>query len=205
MKALILKDLYVAFAKQKLLLVLPFVFLLMGIWDGNNFLMITYATVFTAMLPLNLISIDESEKWNTYCGTLPVTKGQYVSAKYILSILATAAAVILTALVETIWLVATQAFEPESYVSLIISVVILGTLMPAIQLPFVFRFGAEKGRILFLAVYFTIAFSYTYVVENTPLLSVLASVNIPLLLVAMAAFYGSSWLISIRMYQARTK
>lgn len=205
MKGLILKDLYVIWAKQKLLLILPIVFLAIALVDNNNLTLVIYSGVFIGMLPINLLSLDESEKWTIFCGTLPVTKGQYVSGKFVVNLISTVAIIAICAIAEAVWLVLNGGFDQELYTAIMVGIVLTVFLAPAVQFPFVFRFGADKGRILFLAIFLSIGFSYASLLDQVqPTISIFGQVNLPLVLLIVAAVYGGSWLLSIRMYEKRT-
>lgn len=203
MKGLVLKDLYVTIKNQKLLLVLPFVFLAVALVDNNLFLLI-YSTVFITMLPINLLALDENAKWNTFCGTLPVSKGQYVSGKMILNLITTGTVIAVIAVAEAVWMTLHGGFDPDQYTAMMVGIVFMAFLAPSVQYPFIFRFGADKGRVLFLAIFLTIGLSYSSIVEQVQP-DVFRQINLPLAALVGAAVYGASWLLSIRMYEKRTK
>lgn len=204
MKGLILKDLYVTFAKQKMLLVLPCVLLAMALVDNNNLFLLIYAPMFVAMLPISLLTLDESDKWTAYCDTLPVSKGKYVSGKFVINLIATVAIIAICAIAEAVWQALNGGFDQTLYTAIMVGVIATAFLAPAVQFPFVFRFGAEKGRILFLTLYLIMSLSSVYFLNKTALLSWLSGVSIPILIAAVAAIYALSWLLSIRMYEKRT-
>lgn len=205
MKGLILKDLYVIWAKQKLLLILPVLFLAIGLIDNNNLSLVIYSGVFIGMLPINLLSTDESEKWTMFCGTLPVSKGQYISGKFVINLIATVAIIAICAISEAVWLALNGGFDLTVYTAIMVGVIATVFLAPAVQFPFIFRFGADKGRILFLAIFLSIGFSYASILNQVqPAVSIFGQINLPLFMLVVAAVYGGSWLLSIRMYEKRT-
>jgi hypothetical protein len=81
----------------------------------------------------------------------------------------------------------------------------IGLLAPSILLPFLFRFGAEKGRMAYLIVVgamFAIAMTMT---QNEGGFLTARSLALPAWACcpAMAAVYAASWRLSIVLYQKR--
>ena len=86
MKGLVLKDFYLLTRYCRNFLLVAFVFLVMYISNPDNTAAITMLCAVTGILPITLLSYDEREGWITYCQTLPYTKAQYVSAKYVMGL-----------------------------------------------------------------------------------------------------------------------
>ena len=86
MKGLVLKDFYLLTRYCRNFLLVAFVFLVMYISNPGNTAAITMLCAVTGILPITLLSYDEREGWITYCQTLPYTKAQYVSAKYVMGL-----------------------------------------------------------------------------------------------------------------------
>ena len=86
MKGLVLKDFYLLTRYCRNFLLVTFVFLVMYISNPGNTAAITMLCAVTGILPITLLSYDEREGWITYCQTLPYTKAQYVSAKYVMGL-----------------------------------------------------------------------------------------------------------------------
>lgn len=78
-----------------------------------------------------------------------------------------------------------------------------GLFVPAALLPFVFRFGVEKGRILYMVVFGVSIGCMVFLsmsVEEMPQLTAGNAVS-ALALPVCALLYALSWLLSIRLYR----
>jgi len=150
MIGLLRKDLFVAEKSGRLLLILALVFSMvpnLGAF-GN-----TYAIMLAFMLPLNSIAYDERCKWDRYAAMLPYRAEQIVWSKYLLSY-------IYTALAEGIILVGAlirNVIQPDSVnwtdtLQLNALLAVLMVLFVAVGLPFLYRFGSEKGRLVLFMV-----------------------------------------------------
>ena len=98
---------------------------------------------------MTLLSYDNVRRWESYSRTFPYSEGQLVAVKYLISLFA----VLATALVTVLAYGAIQGgTDWMALLSMGCMVLALGLLTPALMLPWVFKFGAEKGRIVFYVV-----------------------------------------------------
>lgn len=205
MKGLVLKDFYLLTRYCRNFLLVAFVFLVMYISNPGNTAAITMLCAVTGILPITLLSYDEREGWITYCQTLPYTKGQYVSAKYVMGLFVCLGSMVLLGLLVI--------FLPGGLVGLLPLVLSTGAaacLVPAaLMLPFSFRYGTEKARVLyffciglFIAGMGLVAANLDGRFDQGRLAQILAL--LPALLCGVSAvLYGASWLASIAWYRRR--
>lgn len=136
------------------------------------------------------------------CGAA-ISRGQYVSAKYLVGLLAATAAALLAALAQSLQM-GVAAGGLGGYFGIAAGILAGGLAGPAITLPFVFRFGAEKGRIAYYMVILLLCAGMT-VLGNASSAALLPG-SMPgalLAFLAAAVLYGASWLLSIAFYQKR--
>ena len=200
MKGLLLKDTYMAVRLCRMFLLLDVVFL--GVWmfgDGDLFFL-TYPCLLTTMVPMTLISYDEREKWDVFAATLPCSRAQLVSCKYLIGLCLSA----LILAVAAVGQVVRDASGMEEFLTMLPVLLSACLLAPAVLYPFVFRFGAEKGRVVYYVV-IAVVCGGSVVLQNTEVVSRLGGFSlgsIPVILIA-AAIYAGSWLLSIRFYAKR--
>ena len=129
--------------------------------EGNLFF-ITYPAMLCSLIPVTLQTYDERGKWDAYVGTLPVTRARLVSSKYLVGLCCSGIVLALLALV----LLAANRYTPELRLFLLGITFCLSLVSPAFCLPFVFRFGTEKGR---MAYYFSIGlfFAASYILADS--------------------------------------
>ena len=170
MRGLLRKDFYLLWNYCRLMPLFLLAFILFSAFssDGQSPFFIYYPCILSSVLPVNLLAYDDAEHWLTYCDTLPVTRRQYVSGKYIMSLMAVLA--------------------------------MISLLSSALTMPPLFKFGAQKGRIVFIGV--VGIFCGLTAILDTPDLS---GVSLPIALLPILAMviFAVSWLLSIRFYEKR--
>ena len=206
MKGLLLKDFYMLLKHCKAYLLISVVFIGVSFAGNGNQFFIFYPCLLVGMIPTVLLSYDEGSKWTEYCKLLPCKPSQVVLSKYLTGLYAQCFVVLLISTAQIVWQIVNG--NPVFWDFLSTATVILCvSLVPAsLGLPFMLRFGVEKGRI---AYYFIIgavfAISYTaamilkdgsQTIESFPWL-------LPLLCVAAVVIYFLSILLSIALYKKR--
>lgn len=200
MKGLLLKDIYVLTKQMKLFVLMAVVFAVLPGQSMNSF-----AVIYAAMLPYTSIAYDERSKWDQMAAMLPYSPKQIVIAKYMLGYLCVLGISALSLLVKLLLPFFGQLFSdhPNSPATLL-PTTCLGLLMLAVTLPFMLRFGVEKGRMIFIFVMVGIAVWAASMVE---VIAGFQAVPSGLLYAAMAAatvaVNAVSICVSIRLYPHR--
>ena len=83
MKGLLLKDFYLSWRYCRAFLVIVAVFLAVSFTGDDNIFFLIYPIMIASVIPMTLVSYDEHDKWTAYSGTLPYTRAQLVSTKYL--------------------------------------------------------------------------------------------------------------------------
>lgn len=210
MKALLQKDLYQLRAYCKSYLLICAVFFGISLAGEGNLFFITYPAMLCSLIPATLQTYDERGKWACFAGTLPFTRTQLVSAKYLVGLCCSG--VVLLGL--TAVLLAAGTYSPAFQLFLLGLTLCLSLVTPAFCLPFIFRFGTEKGRMayyvsigLFFALSYALADGLGISAADASSIAAwgragTASGIVAAILICMA-LYVCSWLISIRIYQKR--
>ena len=87
MKGLLLKDWYMMKKYCRYYLFVSIGFIILSMMSSGNMFFIFYPCLLAGMIPVNLLGYDERSRWTEYVGTLPYTKTQIVSAKYLIEAL----------------------------------------------------------------------------------------------------------------------
>ncbi len=199
MKALILKDLFTLFKQLKFFLLVIVVFACL---PGSSFA--GFAIIYAAMLPITALAYDERSKWNHLAAMMPYSTSRLVLSKYVLGYLLTAAAVVLS--VATQFVVALVRRISFGGVDLITGLLFfcIALILQSINLPFMFRFGVEKGRLAFILL---IVISTSIMTLGQNILKMFASVTGNMMLalaiaaLAAVAINAVSILASKKLYQ----
>lgn len=103
------------------------------------------AIFYAAMLPVTALAYDEQSKWDKMAAGMPYTQAALVGSKYVLGAICTGGAALICLLVQTL----IDGFSAEAaYETVLLLALAFGLL--TVELPAMFRFGVEKGRLLFL-------------------------------------------------------
>ncbi len=143
MKGLLVKDFIMIKKHSVMLFMVDLLFLAISLVQGSMYFAY-YSMALVSMLPITMIAYDESFKWNKYELILPVGRNTIVLEKYILSLIF----VIPFVLVESVLLFFICGVDSSDLFSLISLLFFCGTVIPALVLPILFRFGYLKGRII---------------------------------------------------------
>ena len=202
MKGLLRKDFYLLWYYSRMLPVLVFGFILFSAFasSGESPFFTYYPCILGSALSINLLAYDESEHWCGYCDTLPVTRRQYVSGKYIIAFLCSGVIFLLSAAAAAVRFCRSGSWNLIDWGDQAAVLATIAFLPAALCLPLLFKYGAQKGRIAFIAVIG--CFCGLTVVVDMPQLSGL-SLPVVLLPILALIIFAASWLLSIRFYQKR--
>lgn len=218
-KGLLKKDLY-NLASYKTTLIIIVIFCGMAIIGTDAIYWGSVVIgIIVGMISLSTFSYDEMAKSNRYILTLPVTRKEIVLEKYILAIGATILGsllgFVLTLLIGNIM----NYVRPDNVIDINIDTLLATTigglfgvsLIQAIQIPSIFKWGAEKGRIQMFIVLFVLALIGAGVgflikesglsVDIAKLESVLKNFGLLLLVLLSFIIYFISYKISYKIYK----
>lgn len=143
MKGLLLKDIFELWAQAKMLLFLTVLYLALPLVNESSQMLGNVAMLLLAMLPASALGYDERCKWERYALSMPVSKKDLHTSKFLLGTIAILAGVIIqgvpalllgrSEVLATLPIMAGAAF-----------------LYMCVSLPLLFKFGLEKGRLYFL-------------------------------------------------------
>ena len=198
MKGLILKDIYTIFKQMKMFIVMIIIFQLLP-----GFSLSTFAIVYCAMLPVTALAYDERSKWNTLAAMLPFKARDIVISKYILGYIAIAITTILAVIIKSI----TNVDNFMQFVEGFLFAICIASLIQALNLPFMFKFGVEKGRYFFILIIAVIVITGTIFQDVFPSIDIynLNVGMIILLIVALVIINIVSMVISIKLYKSSLK
>lgn len=139
MKGMLMKDLL---TMRKSLWIYLIMIVGFSAWSGVSGTV--FAMFYGIMLPVNLIAMDERSRFERLMPMLPGPRINCVLDKYIVAWVCLILAIISGAVAEL-----TRGGVAD-YVVLVVPGLALCLLSQAITLPLIFRFGVEKGRMIYL-------------------------------------------------------
>lgn len=220
-KGLIKKDLYnLSSYKTSLIIVIIFCGIAI-IGTGNiNFGPIIICTII-GMISLSTFSYDEISKSNKYILTLPTNRKEIIKAKYILAVGSTILGGILGIILTIIIANIMNYVRPEKLIDLnyesLITTTIGGmfgiSLIQAIQIPSIYKWGAEKGRVqMFILVFILIVLvagvgylimKSSFNIDLAKIENIMQQYGLILLLALMAVMYYISYKVSNKIYSKK--
>ena len=167
MTALILKD--IATLKKTLILTITICIALAvyGIYENAIFMI----PLICAMIPLILTAIafgyDTKSKFEQFVFSMPIKKSSFVLSKLFFAFV--------FGLVGSVCLFVLFVVKNEMSIDNIVFISLItlvsSVLMSAIQLPFILKYGAEKGRLIMVITYLAIFAISTFLKEKSDLLA----------------------------------
>ena len=218
-KGLLKKDLYnLASYKASLIIIVLFCGIAIVGTEAINWGSIIICTI-VGMIALSTFSYDEIAKSNKYILTLPTNRKEIVKEKFILAIGATILGGIIGLLLTIIVANVMNYVRPENMINInyesLITTTIGGmfgiSLIQAIQIPSIFKWGAEKGRIqmfilLFIIIVIAAGAGFLIMKSNLNinmemLENFINQFGLVLLVALMIVMYSISYVVSYRIYK----
>lgn len=218
-KGLLKKDLYnLATYKASLIIIILFCGIAIIGTESVQFAPIIICTI-VGMISLSTFNYDEIAKSNKYILTLPTNRKEIVKEKFILAIGATILGGLLGLFLTIIVVNVLNSIRPDNVINLdyesLIATTIGGmwgiSLIQAIQIPSIFKWGAEKGRIQMFVLLFVIVAvvaGITFLIMQTNfhidvemLKNVLHQFGFIILVLTMVIMYYISYKISYKIYR----
>ena len=167
MTALILKD--IATLKKTLLLTitLSIALIVYGVYENEIYII----PLISIMIPLILTAIafgyDTKSNFEQFAFSMPIKKSSFVLSKLFFAFI--------FGLVGSVCLFVQLVIKNEVLVDKIIFIslitLVASVLISAIQLPFILKYGAEKGRLIMVITYFTVFALSSFLKEKSDLLT----------------------------------
>lgn len=206
MKGLLLKDFYMMKKYCKSYLLIVAVFAAASLASDTNLFFLFYPCMLCGMIPVNLLGYDERSRWFQYSGTLPYTKAQIVSGKYLIGLMVQSMILILSGITQAVRMSVRGTFVLGDYLALMEMVLIVSCVASSFSLPVMFKLGVEKGRIAYIVMIGVVCgvSAMASGLFNT-FLQMEVSFNGMLLLLCVIgiAVYILSWYLSIVFYNRR--
>lgn len=206
MAGLILKDLMTIQRQLKTQAFALSFFLFMSIFMQQGLMLFTIIIFIVTFQTITALTYDEQSSWDKYANTLPISKGDIVLSKYILSILLMLFGLILALPIVFIIHRFTNNWPSAAFFPTFNLLVTLAFCMLALLLPIYIKFGSIKGRMVLIALCFIPGFLFGLLKEYFPDMTVILSNLKPYMFVAPFAGLLILWLsslISTAIYQQK--
>lgn len=161
MKGLLRKDMYITLSTCRayifIVIVYAFILALKQTVKPDSVLaaslgMQLFTGYFAGLIPVTVVSVDESSGWNTYSLTLPYSRRDVVAAKYVFALLTALFTGVLTVIAISVGMMIGGRFDLPDLLIRTGSVCAVSLMPSAFSLPFMYKLGAERGRYAFMII-----------------------------------------------------
>lgn len=212
MKGLIIKDLCVLKNQMKTLLLVLAFFIIFSIINEDATFILFLVPFYMIMILITTFSYDEFNKWECYCNSLPLSRKEIVKAKYLLFNATSLIVLVLGILASIIVPNFIENTTFESIYASIIGVAFGICLVISLLIPFYYKFGSQKGRIMLFLTITILALIIGIITSldifnNVELMNIINSLNnlslgmfTLLLIIVTVIIMTISYYISVRIY-----
>jgi len=206
MKGLLLKDWYMMKKYCRYYLFVSIGFIILSMMSSGNMFFIFYPCLLCGMIPVNLLGYDERSRWTEYVGTLPYTKTQIVSVKYLTGLFTQIAVLIVICIAQGVKMGIEGNFVLKEFLVLMMLLLIMTSVASSLTLPFVFKYGVEKGRgayYVMIGVACAGSIIATTIFKDSMQNEIQLNAVLPSACLAGIGIYVLSWYLSIVFYENR--
>lgn len=166
MFALLLKDILALKRTLRIYLAFLVVYCGIGIFSDNPSFFMVFITLLAIMLPINAVSVDKGCHWDVYAACLPIPRSQGVLGKYLLGLMGIVVSVLPCLVFRAVYHLTDNLISETISWGEIAVMVALGLTVLALQMPFLLRFGPERGRFVSIAILLLLCIGLPMVVIN---------------------------------------
>ena len=204
MKGLFYKDILMLTRSFRAYLAMTLFFIILATIRPDNSFWAVYGTFFFVTLVSSLMAVDEQSRWLSYCDILPLKRRDIINERYLLSLILTAALVVL-------FLILSLIFRHADMPTVLVTagmMVALSLLAISVSMPINVKFGTAKGQMVRMTVIIVMVACGMFIINYAgPITAILLQVKASILLFSAAAIivliFALSWLLSIRIYEKK--
>ena len=150
MKGLLVKDWYMTLRYGKFMLVITVIYAFVSAFSSMALSFGLINVMLGSMLVKTLMAYEEQNRWDCMAVCLPVTAKCIVAEKYVMGLISIAFTAVLTSGVMFAASCLSGRGEGLPFGSNLLFLTAAGILWLSLELPVLFRFGVNKGRIWFV-------------------------------------------------------
>ena len=206
MRGLLLKDWYVMKKYCRYYFFVCIGFIILSMMSSGNMFFIFYPCLLCGMIPVNLLGYDERSRFTEYVGALPYTKTQIVSAKYLIGLFTQIAMLTVICITQGVKMGIEGNFVLKEFLVLMMLMLIMASVSSSLTLPFIFRYGVEKGRgayYVMIGVVCSGSIISTTIFKESMQKDIQLNGVLPIACLVGIGIYVFSWYLSIVFYNKR--
>ena len=206
MRGLLLKDWYMMKKYCRYYFFVCIGFIILSMMSSGNMFFIFYPCLLCGMIPVNLLGYDERSRFTEYVGALPYTKTQIVSSKYLIGLFTQIAMLTVICITQGVKMGIEGNFILKEFLVLMMLMLIMASVSSSLTLPFIFRYGVEKGRgayYVMIGVVCSGSIISTTIFKESMQKDIQLNGVLPIACLVGIGIYVFSWYLSIVFYNKR--
>ncbi|SHJ49937.1 ABC-2 transporter permease [Hespellia stercorisuis] len=158
MKGLLLKDVIILREQKMLLVLMLFISVMMMTENKGDISFVAgYVILLSTTIATSSISYDDAGKGTAFLFTMPCTRRMYVVEKYVYGVmLSLVGGALVLGIGCVASLMAKSTIHVSSYLATVAGCEFIGIVFMSVMLPLFLKYGQEKGRIVFIVMFFSI-------------------------------------------------
>ncbi len=201
MKAILRKDLYEMVTSMRMIWFILVVFTAVAFLNSNGAMFTAYLIILPASLANSILNLEERIGWEATAGFFPVRRREIVLEKYVLSMILTLAGTVCVMLVYVSYIL--RGEPGVNMLQIFLQFMAMGMLTTSILLPFTYKFGADKGRYIYMGFIIVAVLLIMSRLKENQLVLVSGSTIVWAMFLGTAVLFIASILISIRIYEKK--
>lgn len=153
MKGLIIKDFLNLRKNLKITLLIIGFFAIYAYGTNNPSYMIAMVTFILAMMSITSMAYDDMTKWDRYALAMPISRKDIVISKYILSILLSILSILISFSATYLLILPRSNMDRKELLLITYVVFYISLVYVSVILPFIYKFGVEKTRIISIVIF----------------------------------------------------
>ena len=206
MKGLLLKDWYMMKKYCRYYLFVSIGFIILSMMSSGNMFFVFYPCLLAGTIPVNLLGYDERSRFTEYVGTLPYTKTQIVSAKYLIGLFTQIAMLIVICIAQGVKMGIDGTFVLKEFLVLMMLLLVMASVASSLTLPFIFKYGVEKGRSAYYVMIGVVcagSIIATSIFKEGLQNEIQLNAVLPIACIVGVAIYVISWYLSVVFYKKK--
>ncbi|MBQ8260601.1 MAG: ABC-2 transporter permease [Clostridia bacterium] len=206
MKGLIIKDLYMTAKYCRSNIIISFLFLLLSLASPDNLFFTFYPAMLGGMIPTNILAYDERSRWIQYSDTLPYSRAQIVSGKYIIGLIAQGTIIVSIGIAHAAVMISNGTFSTEAFGVFMMLILTMSLISSSINLPFMFKYGVEKGRLAYYVMVGIVcggSVAASQIMTESTAQEIILFGVLPIVCLIGIGIYALSWYFSVVFYKKR--
>lgn len=206
MKGLLLKDWYMMKKYCRYYFFVCIVFTALSLASEGNMFFVFYPCLLCGMIPVNLLGYDERSRWTEYVGVFPYTKAQIVSAKYLIGLFTQITMLTVICITQGLKMAIEGNLILKEFFVLMMLLLIMASVASSLTLPFIFKYGVEKGRAAYyimIGVVCAGSIIATTIFKESAENRIQPNGILPVACLVGIGIYALSWYLSIIFYKKR--